>query len=108
MPASSFLRATPFERGALLLVAAVVLAGCSRPAPPEDPIRAVQVMTVGASAFGTEPEFSGEVRARVESRIGFRVAGKITKRQAELGQHVNAGQVLAQLDPQDYKLAADA
>jgi RND family efflux transporter MFP subunit len=44
----------------------------------------------------------------VESRLGFRVAGKITRRQAEQGQHVQAGQVLAQLDPQDYKLAADA
>jgi multidrug efflux system membrane fusion protein len=44
----------------------------------------------------------------VESRLGFRVAGKITRRQAELGQRVKAGQVLAQLDPQDYKLAADA
>ena len=48
------------------------------------------------------------MRARVESRLGFRVAGKITRRQAELGQHVKAGQVLAQLDPQDYQLAADA
>jgi RND family efflux transporter MFP subunit len=36
------------------------------------------------------------------------VAGKLTRRQAELGQHVRAGQVLAQLDPQDYRLAADA
>ena len=48
------------------------------------------------------------MRARVESRIGFRVGGKITKRQVDMGQHVNAGQVLAQLDPQDFKLAADA
>jgi RND family efflux transporter MFP subunit len=36
------------------------------------------------------------------------VAGKIIQRQAELGQRVKVGQVLAQLDPQDYKLAADA
>jgi RND family efflux transporter MFP subunit len=48
------------------------------------------------------------VRARVESRLGFRVAGKIVRRQAEPGQRVTVGQVLAQLDPQDYKLAADA
>ncbi len=108
MPASFFLRAAPVRSGALLVVAALAIAGCSQPAPPEDPIRAVKVITVGASAFDSEPEFSAEVRARVESRIGFRVAGKITRRQAELGQHVKAGQVLAQLDPQDYKLAADA
>ena len=44
----------------------------------------------------------------MESRLGFRVAGKIVQRQAELGQRVRAGQVLAQLDPKDYQLAADA
>ena len=40
--------------------------------------------------------------------MGFRVGGKIIRRQAELGQRVQAGQVLAQLDPQDYRLSADA
>jgi multidrug efflux system membrane fusion protein len=92
----------------LLLVTVLALAGCSRPQPAEEPLRAVKVMAVGTSAYDTEPEFSAEVRARVESRLGFRVAGKITRRQAELGQHVKAGQVLAQLDPQDYRLAAEA
>ncbi|WP_213954218.1 MULTISPECIES: efflux RND transporter periplasmic adaptor subunit [unclassified Variovorax] len=91
-----------------LLLATTALAGCSKPVATEEPVRAVKVMTVGASAFGTEPEFSAEVRPRIESRLGFRVAGKITRRQAEIGQQVKAGQVLAQLDPQDYRLAADA
>jgi RND family efflux transporter MFP subunit len=48
------------------------------------------------------------VRPRIESRLGFRVAGKIVKRQAEVGQRVKQGQLLAQLDPQDYRLATDA
>ena len=85
-----------------------LMAACSRPLPPEEPIRAVKVMTVGANTFASGYEFAGEVKAKVESRLGFRVGGKIIKRQAELGQRVEAGQVLAQLDPQDYKLAADA
>lgn len=90
------------------VVASLLLGACSKPAPPEEPIRAVKVLTVGSSAFLSGYEFSGEVRAQLESRLGFRVSGKIIKRQAELGQRVKAGQVLAQLDPQDYKLAADA
>lgn len=91
-----------------LVGAAVLLAACSKPAPPEEPVRAVKVVTVGTNAFSSSHEYAGEVRAQVESRLGFRVAGKIIKRQAELGQRVKAGQVLANLDPQDYKLAADA
>lgn len=92
----------------LALSLAMTLAGCSRPAPVEEPVRAVKVQAVAASGIETAPEFSAEVRARVESQLGFRVAGKILRRQAELGQHVRAGEVLAQLDPQDLRLAADA
>ena len=85
-----------------------VLAACSKPAPQPEAIRAVKVLTVGESGVVSQQEYSGEVRSRVESRLGFRVAGKITKRQAEVGQRVKVGQLLAQIDPQDYKLAADA
>lgn len=92
----------------LAVAAAFVLSACTKAAPPDAPVRAVKVITVGSSALGTSTDYAGEVRARVESRLGFRVGGKITQRQAELGQRVKAGQVLAQLDPQDYRLAADA
>ncbi len=87
---------------------ALALAACSKPPAAPDPVRAVKVVTVGASAQAGGLEFAGEVRARVESRLGFRVAGKLLQRDAELGQVVKAGQVLAQLDPQDYQLAQEA
>jgi len=93
---------------ASVLLVSLVLAGCSKPVPTEEPIRAVKVMTVGADSMRSGSEYAGEVRARVESRMGFRVGGKIIKRQAELGQRVKAGDVLAQLDPRDYQLSADA
>jgi len=93
---------------AALISAALALSACSRPVPTEEPVRAVKVMTVGLGSIQSGSEFSGEVRARVESRLGFRVAGKLVRRAAEPGQSVKAGQVLAQLDAQDYRLAADA
>ena len=92
---------------AALLLPLALLLGCSRPAPQPEPVRAVKVVTISASGMQSRNEFAGEVRPRVESRLGFRVAGKITQRQAEIGQHVQAGALLAQLDPQDYRLAAD-
>jgi multidrug efflux system membrane fusion protein len=105
MPNANFF---PLKPTIGLVFIAAALAGCSRSEPPPEPVRAVKVLTVGVSSFQSGHEFSGEVRARVESRLGFRVAGKIIRRQAELGQQVKAGAVLAQLDPQDYRLAADA
>ena len=93
---------------ALLCLSAALLAACSKPVPQSEPIRAVKVITVGTSSLQYGAEFAGEVRARVESRLGFRVGGKIVRRQAELGQQVKAGDVLAQLDAQDLKLATEA
>ena len=61
----------------ILTAVAALLAACSRPAPPEEPVRAVKVMTVGIDTFSSGYEFAGEVRAQVESRLGFRVGGKI-------------------------------
>jgi membrane fusion protein, multidrug efflux system len=84
------------------------LAACSKPAPAPEPIRAVKVITVGTAPVVSRYEFAGEIRAQLESRLGFRVGGKIIRRQAEVGQRVKAGQLLAELDPQDYRLAADA
>jgi RND family efflux transporter MFP subunit len=75
--------------------------------PADEPVRAVKVFTVGLDAMQSGAEYAGEVRSRVESRLGFRVSGKLLRRNAELGQHVRAGELLAQLDPQDFKLAAD-
>lgn len=92
----------------LLLAATAWLAACTRPAPPPEPVRAVRTMTVGVDTAGGAREFAAEVRARVESRLGFRVAGKMVAREVELGQAVRAGQVLARLDATDLKLGEDA
>jgi len=86
----------------------LVLLACSKPVPVEEPIRAVKLMTVQVGEMASEAEFAGEVRARTESRLGFRVGGKLLRRQAEVGQRVQVGDLLAQLDPQDLVLAADA
>lgn len=91
-----------------LLAVTAALAACSRPAPAPEPVRAVRTLTVDAGTAGGAHEYAAEVRARTESRLGFRVGGKLLQRRAELGQRVKAGQVLAQLDPQDLKLAQDA
>ncbi|MFL6663493.1 MAG: efflux RND transporter periplasmic adaptor subunit [Rhizobacter sp.] len=87
---------------------AAVVAGCAKNEPAPDPIRAVRTMTVAADSAGGVQEYAAEVRARTESRLGFRVGGKLVRRQVDAGSVVKAGQVLAQLDPQDLRLGQDA
>jgi len=91
-----------------LVALALGLTGCSRPPAAQEPVRAVKVLRVGSDALASGVEFSGEVRARVESRLGFRLGGKLTQRLVEPGQRVRAGQLLAQIDPVDLELAAQA
>ena len=81
--------------------AALLLSACGRPA--EDPRTLpplVSVVRVAGDGGGGQ-SFTGVVRARVESDLGFRVAGKIAERLVDPGQAVRRGQVLMQLDPVD-------
>ncbi len=93
---------------ALSLAVALGLVACSRPEPAPEPIRAVRIQTVSLDSAGGVREFAAEVRARIESRPGFRVSGKLVSRMAEVGQHVASGQALARLDGSDLKLGQDA
>ncbi|WP_444843488.1 efflux RND transporter periplasmic adaptor subunit [Duganella caerulea] len=89
----------------ITVLAAAVLAGCSKPAEKTEDIRPVRAMVLASSDIDVNAEFSGEVRARVESRLGFRVGGKIVSRKVDVGTLVKHGQVLMQLDPQDLQLS---
>jgi multidrug efflux system membrane fusion protein len=86
----------------------LALSACSPKQESPEPVRSVKLLTVGMSELNVQAEYAAEVRARVESRIGFRVGGKMIMRQAEVGQRVQAGQVLAEIDVQDFVLAAQA
>jgi membrane fusion protein, multidrug efflux system len=88
-----------------LIVASALLAGCSKSVERVEEIRPVRAMRIAANSGDTAAEFSGEVRPRYESRLGFRVGGKIAARKVDVGTVVKQGQVLMQLDPQDLKLA---
>ncbi len=89
-------------------VLALLLAACSRPEAPPEPVRVVRTLTVGPANGGGSQGYAAEIRARSESRLGFRVGGKLISRQTEVGQRVRAGDVLARLDPEDLKLSTEA
>ena len=85
------------------------LVACGEKMPPDARTLAplVRVATV-QPAGSTSRAFSGTVAARVQSDLGFRVAGKVLERRVDAGQAVKRGQVLLRIDPVDLKLASRA
>lgn len=86
-------------------VVAALLGACSKESAKVEDIRPVRAIVLQANSIDIDAEFAGEVRARVESRLAFRVPGKITARKVDPGTLVKRGQVLMQLDPQDLQLS---
>lgn len=87
---------------------ALSLAGCGAGDTAATPPRTVLVVHPGAAGDPGGLAFAGEVRAREESALSFRVGGKLVRRLVDVGDRVRAGQVLAELDPQDLELQAGA
>lgn len=67
--------------------------------------RLVKALKVGAGETAPETTYSGEVRARHETALGFRIGGKLIERRVDVGARIKPGQVLARLDPADVELA---
>jgi RND family efflux transporter MFP subunit len=71
-------------------------------------IRPVQVQRVVFAPADENREFAGVVRARYETDLGFRVAGKMVARLVNVGDRVRAGDVVARLDPRDLQLQVES
>lgn len=65
-------------------------------------------LVTAARVSGSERGFTGTIGARVESNLGFRVAGKIVERLVNVGEQVKAGQPLMRIDETDLRLALTA
>src|SRR5262249_57647132 len=89
--------------GALIAPMTLVLVGCTLKAEndPRTQPEVVMITAVAASSESTR-SFTGVVTARVQSDLGFRVPGKVTKRLVDVGQVVRTGQPLMRIDITDY------
>ena len=85
-----------------------MLAGCAKKPEASAKPRPVKAVRIAADGDATPLTFSGEVRARYETKLAFRIPGKVLSRHVDVGNSVKKGQVLARLDPSDYRLAAQA
>jgi multidrug efflux system membrane fusion protein len=90
----------------VMLLLLLLLAACSEK-PELDTPRSVMVVQAAPGQSGLEA-FAGEVHAREEPPLSFRISGKIARRLVDAGAHVQAGQVLAELDATDVRLQSEA
>ncbi|MDL2354835.1 MAG: efflux RND transporter periplasmic adaptor subunit [Pseudomonadota bacterium] len=86
---------------------ALVACGEKKQTDPRTETPLVRAATV-EDALVAARAYTGTVAARVQSDLGFRVAGKVSERLVDTGQTVQRGQALMRIDPVDLKLAAHA
>jgi membrane fusion protein, multidrug efflux system len=102
-------RADFCPRASFLLATSLVLAACnSKAARPEKPQLLVRTQAVSFENYVTTIALTGEIQARTQTNLSFRVSGRIVARNADVGQHVDAGAVLASIDPAEPQADLDA
>jgi len=90
------------------LCLSAALAGCGQEKPVAPELPRVYVQAVQTLDFAPPVSLTGDIQARVQTQLSFRVSGKIIKRMVDVGARVTARQVLAQLDPKDLQTNVDS
>ena len=92
---------------ALPVSLSLLLAACGNGETVKTPVRPAMVVQPQPASESMEA-YPGEVRARLEAELAFRIGGKVSKRLVDVGARVKKNQPLAELDPQDVRLQLDA
>ncbi|MGB5491899.1 MAG: efflux RND transporter periplasmic adaptor subunit [Woeseiaceae bacterium] len=91
----------------LLLISALLLAGCGQSDEAfEERLRPVRFVTVSDASAFRDRSFSGTSKSSRESRLSFKVSGTIVSVPVQIGQRLNAGDLIAEIDPASYVLQA--
>lgn len=94
--------------GSLMLLCCITLMGCSKQKTEVEQEVPLVMVTQPSSLHLEQKSYAGEVQARQQTALAFRVAGQVTQRFADVGDRVKVGQVLATLDMQDAALQLNA
>ena len=87
------------------VLVAALLAGCDQKPPTVVQVRPVRSMTVQRNADGEILSLTGQIRAKDQVNLAFRLDGRMIKRLVNVGDVLSAGQIVAELDPQNQQNA---
>ncbi len=94
---------------AMLVVVLLSMASCGhRRDNRAEQVPVVRIDTVVQAGVGSVLQFPGRVVAADEVNVSFRVAGPLRRVYAQEGKAVKAGQLLAEIDPTDYRVQLSA
>lgn len=92
----------------LLLSSAIALQACEQEVAEEEPIiRPVKAIKVDDYSVLNKRSFSGRARATQEVDLSFRVPGNLVELPVNVGDQVEAGGLVSQLDPATFKAEVD-
>lgn len=119
VPYAQLLGKVPFKTVAIVLGAGAAAAAAfaaiswtaasaSRPLAANEPaVRPARVVEISYQRHSRSLVLAGTIVPRIETNLGFRVSGKIVARAVDVGTTVKPGDLIARLDPADYRLAVD-
>jgi RND family efflux transporter MFP subunit len=93
---------------ALVILACGFLAACEQPPLPASAPRPVQTVLAVPATLSDVLRVTGDIQAQTSADLGFRNGGKVVERLVDIGQRVEAGQVLARLDASNEENALKA
>jgi RND family efflux transporter MFP subunit len=102
LPTSVWVQRGPRRGGLAALMTGIVLSACQPEAEATAPeVRPVRTVTLVKRDVGETVTYTGRVQAENETRLSFRIAGRMIERSVNVGDRVDPGQVVAKLEPQD-------
>ena len=103
----SNMKAPPAIRWVTIAFGLLFLSGCAEPIVEEEVVKPVKILVLSGTAEGGRRVFPGIVQASQRARLSFRVSGPLVQLPITQGREVRKGQLLAQIDPRDFRNAVD-
>jgi RND family efflux transporter MFP subunit len=89
----------------LIIAVTLSIAACGKDQPKKVEIRPVRVTSIQHTLSGDTVSLTGQIQAKDQINLAFRIAGRLQERNVTVGEPVTPGQIVARIEPQDFRNA---